>query len=368
MKTFGLARMRLFTVALCSALVLMRDGVVARGASAVALRFDPATAQVTSGQTITLALWVDNVEGLQRIELHLRYDPSALQVQDANLGRAGVQIQSGPIFCAICNPWNEAADGEIHFVAYRDPNTPFSGSNVAVYITFLVTATRPETYTLAFDRALTRLLDSQNQSIVVGRFVDANLVLLPSSLVLSGWLTRQGTSSDERSGVSAVLYPAAAGQTPLSWGRTCTEATGAFGVQTWGSPQSLPAGLLPSSGPPSSPPCTSCWIYVRFKFTGYLGMCEWHCAGSGIANIGWRELYGGDINGDGCINILDTVRIIADYGRSVGVPCYVPYAECPPGYTPPHTALPSDLNGDCQVNILDLSQAAGNFGLCGNCP
>lgn len=35
---------------------------------------------------------------------------------------------------------------------------------------------------------------------------------------------------------------------------------------------------------------------------------------------------------------------------------------------PPNAAPPCDVNGDCQVNILDLTQAAGNLGLCSNCP
>ena len=30
--------------------------------------------------------------------------------------------------------------------------------------------------------------------------------------------------------------------------------------------------------------------------------------------------------------------------------------------------LPYNIDGDCQVDILDLLQTAGNLGLCSNCP
>lgn len=357
-------------VALCLAPVLvMGVAVPVRGASTITLRLDPASEYVMSDEIITLALWVDGVDELDRVELHLDYDWTGLQVQDADPGRANVQIQLGPIFCADCAPWNEVAGGEIHLVAYRDPlDGPFSGSGIVAYITFLVTATAPDTYNVSFDQVATQLLDSGGHSIAVDHFTDSMLVLPPPLVTLTGWVTRDGWGSDERTVVNAVLYPATSPYEPLSWGRACTDEAGGFVLETLEGQQSPPTHILPAGSPPTSPTCTSRWAFIRLEFTNHLSKCDWECADGDVQDIGWRDLEGGDVDGDGCITISDIVRIIGDYGEVVGAPCYIQCTECPPHYPPPNVAPSCDLNSDCQVNVLDLAQAAGNFGLCSNCP
>ncbi len=356
---------------LCFALVVgVGTAVPAQSApTATTLRLYPTTAQVMSGETLTLALWMDDVEGLYRAELHLNYDWAGLEVQDADPDRASVQIAPGPIFCATCDPWNEALNGQIHFVAQRDPvDGPFSGSGIAAYITLLVTAIEPSTYTVSFDQTVTRLLDSEGHPITVTQFTDSVLVL-PSPLVtLTGWLTREGWGGDERSVVNAALYPAIPPYEPTSWGRACTDMEGYFTLEIVGSPQPPPSDILPLDNPPTSTTCTSRWAFVRLDFTNYLSECYWECADGDARDIGWHDLEGGDVNRDGCINILDIVRIVGEYGEMVEVPCYVPCTECPPDSPPPNVAPSHDINGDCRVNILDLAQAAGNFGLCSSCP
>ena len=361
--------LRTGVVALCLVFVTVGGAAApARGAPATGLRLEPATAQVTSGETIKLALWVDDVADLYRVELHLDYDVFGLQVQDADPLRASVQIEPGPIFCATCTPWNEAIDGNIHFVAQRDPGDgPFTGSSIAAYITLLVTATLPDSYAVSFDQAATRLLDSAGNPIAVHQFTDA-LLNLPPWATLTGWLTREGAGNDERSVVNAVLYPAAPPYEPSSWGRACTDAGGNFALEIGYNPEPPPADVLPAGSPPTSPSCTSRWAFLRLDFTNYLSECYWECADGDARVIDWHDLEGGDVNGDGCINILDMVQIIGDYGATVDQPCHVPCAACPPD-APSSNVTPScDINGDCQVNILDLTQAAGNFGLCSNCP
>lgn len=369
MTATSLCRILRSAVVTLGLLLLAAGGAVpARSAPATGLRLDPATAEAASGETVTLALWVDDVDDLHRVELHLDYDWPELEVQDADPGRVSVQIEPGPIFCAACTPWNEAIDGKIHFVAQRDLiSGPFSGSGIAATITLQVVATEPGTYTVSFDRAASRLLDSGGRPIAIDQFADAMLVPSPS-VTLTGWLTRQGLGSDERSVVNAVLYPASPPYEPSSWGRTCTDATGDFTLAISSTPQPPPADILPAGSPPSSPSCTSRWAFVRLDFTNYLSECYWECADEDVRDIGWHDLEGGDVNGDGCINILDIVQIIGDYGTTVPDPCYVPCDACPPD-DPSSTAAPAcDVNGDCQVNILDLTQTAGNFGLCSNCP
>jgi hypothetical protein len=358
------------TLSFCLALVsVIGVGVPARWVPTPALRLEPATAQVMSGETLTLALRVDDVENLYRVELHLDYDWTGLEVQDADPGRVSVQIEPGLIFCASCAPWNEVVNGRINFVAQRYPSdTPFSGSGVAAYVTLTVTATEPDTYTVRFDQAATRLFDSAGHLIAVGEFAGATFTLPPPLVTLTGWLTRDGRGGDERSVANAVLYPAVSPHEPISWGRACTDAVGDFRLWIADNPQLPPVGILPSDSPPTSPVCTSRWAFVRLEFTNYLSECYWECADGDVRDIGWHDLEGGDVNEDGCINILDIVCIVGDFGGTIEAPCYVPCAECPPDSAPPNVAPSYDVNGDCRVNILDLAQTAGNFGLCSNCP
>jgi hypothetical protein len=133
-------------------------------------------------------------------------------------------------------------------------------------------------------------------------------------------------------------------------------------------PELPPASILPADSPPTSPVCPSWWAFVRLDFTNYLSECYWECAGSDVRDIGWHDLEGGDVDGNGCVNILDIVGIVGQYGEAAETPCYIPCEACPPDSQSPHVAPARDINGDCQVNILDLAQAAGNFGLCSNCP
>ena len=299
----------------------------------------------------------------------MNYDWAGLEVQDADPSRVGVQIELGPLFDATCNPWNEAVDGTIHFIAYRNPSDgPFSGSGVAAYITFLVTATNPGTYSVLFDQAATQLLDDDGDAITVNQFLHSLLTLPPWMVTLTGWVTRDGWNGDDRTAVSAVLYPAVPAYEPYSWGRACTDAGGGFTLETSEGLLAPPADILPAGEPPASPTCTSRWAFVRHEFANHLSQCDWECADADAVDIGWRTLEGGDVDGNSCVNISDIVLIIDDYGDQVSAPCYIPNDECPPIYPPPNVAPPSDVNGDCQVNILDLTQAAGNFGLCSNCP
>jgi len=350
-------------IALCFAFIsAVGAAVPAQSAATTGLRLDPATARAASGETITLKLWV-NVENLCRAELHLDYD-AGLEVQDADPNRAGVQVRPGPVFDDDCIQWNEAAEGKIHFVAQRGPtDQPFSGSDVVASITVLVTAAEPGAYTISFDQGAT-LLDCEGTSIPVDQFTDATIILLPPKL--SGRTTREGWNHHERSSVIAGLYAAAPPYAPIWWGSACSNAAGNFTLEDWNAPPPPLALTLPVN--PPVPSCTSWAAFTRLGFTNYLSECYWKCADGDVLDIGWHDLEGGDVNGDGCINILDITRIVRDYDENVPSPCYVPYDHCPPADPPPNAAPSSDLNGDCRVDILDLSQAAGNFGLCSNCP
>lgn len=88
---------------------------------------------------------------------------------------------------------------------------------------------------------------------------------------------------------------------------------------------------------------------VRASYNGYLDVqkSSVYVVGATVS-IGTGTMRGGDTNHDNCVNILDIVSIVGEFGLS-GLP----------------TTDPQDVNDDGTVNILDLTVTAGNFGRCG---
>ncbi len=88
---------------------------------------------------------------------------------------------------------------------------------------------------------------------------------------------------------------------------------------------------------------------VRAAYPGYLNAQRnsVYVVGAEV-DIGSVSLVGGDVNGDNNINILDIVKIVNDYGTT--------------GHDP---SVAVDINDDGIVNIYDLTIAAGNFNRAG---
>lgn len=342
----------------------------AQGASTVILLLDPPQIEAANGDILTLAIRVEGVEDLHRVELRLSYDEAGLEVQDADPGRAGVQIEPGPLFEGNCAIQNEADQGTISFIAQRAPGTAsFSGEGLIASISVKVVTSQPAPYTISFDQAASSLLNDEGRPITVEQFTDAVLILPPSMIELIGLVTREGWDAHSRSGVSAVLYPAVPKADPLAEGHACTDISGNVALEIQTSSQPLTIDMLPDYDPPASVSCNSWWVFVQLDFTHYLSECYWECADDLILDIGRRELEGGDVNKDSTINILDIVHIIGSFGETVlGSDCCVPFTECPCPSPAAETSLSCDINGDCRVDILDLTQTAGNFGLYSNCP
>ncbi len=110
---------------------------------------------------------------------------------------------------------------------------------------------------------------------------------------------------------------------------------------------------------------------VRASYPGYLQAEKSgvYVSGSDVL-IGTTKLYGGDVNGDGAINILDIVAVIGNLGATVPIRSTV--AACTPfsggqgdATTVPPTDSAFDINDDGIVDISDLSIAAGNFSRTG---
>jgi len=360
-------RLRAVSVVGCLAFILISvRHVPVQGDSFPTIRFDPPTSYANAGDSLTLKIWVDQVSELNRLEMHVSYEPGTLRIQDTNPGRAGVQISAGDVFDQGSIQWNEAANGEIHFVAQRDfAAGTFTGSGVVTEIEFTVDTFGPATFAFSFDRNATRM-SSYNDVMEFTTFGDAHVIIPPLLPTITGRVTREGNNDHARSSGSVVIYPVSSPWTPISWGQSCTSGSGEL-VLAAHNQTAPPPDILPAGNPPSLPECSARWAFVRLDFPSFLSECYWKCAGGATVNLGRHDLEGGDIDRDGRINLVDIGDIIREYGESVPSPCHIPCNRCSSA-NPSSFTLSSDLNGDCRVDILDLSQAAGNFDLYSNCP
>ncbi|MGH9682711.1 MAG: cohesin domain-containing protein [Candidatus Acidiferrales bacterium] len=90
------------------------------GAAAAQLLFNPASATVKAGDTVTLGLSVANVKDLYSIPLMIHYNPAVIQVEDV---RNGGFLSGGTQEVAIVQRI-DAQRGEVIVSATRQPNTP----------------------------------------------------------------------------------------------------------------------------------------------------------------------------------------------------------------------------------------------------
>jgi LysM repeat protein len=129
----------------CAVLVVAMIGGLCGVSPAAAMqagtvvRIWSATQQVALGQSATVEIRVENVSGLAAADIELRFNPAILQVQDADSGRDGIQIQPGnfpaPDFVAM-----NTADNTTGIIRYAltqlPPHTPVSGSGLLATIVF----------------------------------------------------------------------------------------------------------------------------------------------------------------------------------------------------------------------------------------
>ncbi len=359
-------RRSLATLALLLALLAAAHPSTAAATTGATLRFDPTFAQARQGQTVRLEVWVDNAENLNRVEFTASYDPAQLEPLDAIPDQEGVQLEIGSIFADGYTPQNEAGEGLLQLVAARFPaDGPFAGQGMVAAITFQVLDTAsPGLYPVAFDPASVQLLDPDGNPVTLAGLTDGSVRVPPVATAIDGWITREGTSAYGRTAVTAFFYPGP-DQPPVNWARACTDEDGNFLLPVPEGEGYIPPDIAPPlTNPPEGP---YEWVFVRLEFPNHGSECYWEPLDDEVVHIGWHTLEGGDVNEDGCINIFDIVRIIGDFGETASTPCFVPFASCPASNPPGSLAPASDINGDCQVNIFDLTMAAENFGLCSNC-
>ena len=128
------------------------------------LRVSPSTLEVKVGKQTTVDVEAAQVSDLYGVEIHISFDPSVLEVVDADSTQEGVQIEPGtfpsPDF-VVRNAANNQG-GTIDYAATQlPPSKPSDGDGVVARITFL--AKRTATSQVHFDQFL--LADYKGNSI-----------------------------------------------------------------------------------------------------------------------------------------------------------------------------------------------------------
>ena len=130
-------------------LLLLLALTASAGGPAIA-RPDPLQSSVKVGQTFVVNMYAQDVVGLYAADIHLHFDPAILQVQDANTGAPGVQIQPLSTFFVpgfvikqkACNvvdasdPDCQVAGFAWYAAAQLNPTPPVTGSGPLAAITF----------------------------------------------------------------------------------------------------------------------------------------------------------------------------------------------------------------------------------------
>ncbi len=109
-----------------------------------AVRIVPAASTIVADQTVVLSVTVDAVTNLYAVEFVLEFDPTVVEVVDANTAVAGIQITPGGFLSPDTVVVNEAnnALGTINFALSQSaPSPPVSGSGTLATITFRGLAT-----------------------------------------------------------------------------------------------------------------------------------------------------------------------------------------------------------------------------------
>lgn len=127
--------------------------MLAVSARAATLSLSPSEGALTTGETTRVDILL-NTEGvsIDGVDIRfLKYDPAALEIQDANPSRAGIQISEGALMpVAPVNKANTAA-GQVEFSQITSGGSTFSNTSPQMLASVLIRPLTPGPATLVFD-------------------------------------------------------------------------------------------------------------------------------------------------------------------------------------------------------------------------
>jgi len=274
------------------------------------VRFEPSTQTVAVGQVFPADVRVENIGDLYGFETVIRFNPAIVEVQDADAATPGVQVSRGawlPPGAHIVANSADNATGLIQFAATLVAPAPaLNGSGSLVSISFRAKAAGSTP--LAFSSL--KLVNSSAVVIPVSR-TDGQVTVTTNQAVLNGQVLLEGRTNHSGTVVK------------LDGGPTVTTGSdGRYSFTTAGGSHTL-----------------------AFSHPAYLSATR---TASGIAGstvtVPTVTLLGGDVNGDGHIDILDLSAVGSQFGSTTPSPAT------------------ADVNGDGRVDIVDIVLVAKNFG------
>ena len=270
----------------------------------------PPTADLFIGQTTETQILLNNAHDFYGAEFFMSYDPSVVQVVDANPGLEGVQIALGELFPSGQNTIGinivDAEAGLISFaVARLAPLEPVDGDGELAVITWEAVGEGHS------DLSFTHLKLASPSGVELDATSQDGAISTTLAGELDGAVRMQGRL--EHSGAEVTLSPLGL--------QAITDIQGLFHFMAHGV------------------------LTVTARMYGYLdAQATVAVAPGGSVDLGPTTLYGGEVVQDGLIDILDLAYLGARF----------------------HTDdLSADINGDGAVDILDLVLAAANFMMSG---
>ena len=132
--------------------------------NAATITLSPSPATIVGCDTAQVQVVINDVVNLYGVDIRLAFDPAALEVVDANSGKAGIQVLSGGFLVTPFILFDTADNtaGTIRFVATQlNPTPPANGTGALVNILFRakLSGATPLTFTL------TQLSDPNGQAI-----------------------------------------------------------------------------------------------------------------------------------------------------------------------------------------------------------
>ncbi|MFQ6100008.1 MAG: LysM peptidoglycan-binding domain-containing protein [Anaerolineae bacterium] len=127
------------------------------------LRIEPSVVDLAVGETRLVQVWLDNVERLYSIELHVGFEPGYVHIEDADPDAEGIQIGKGVIPMPAQVTQNEA-DNDAGLIVYhvaQAPGTPVNGSGMVA--SFTIRAVAEGGSPLRFN--IVKLLDPEEQAL-----------------------------------------------------------------------------------------------------------------------------------------------------------------------------------------------------------
>ncbi len=116
---------------------LLLGWATAAAQSAATVSLAPAEPVLAAGETTTLTIQVAGASDLYGVELHLQYDPAVLQVLDADVNQAGVQLRPGDLLdpgagFTVANRADNEAGALDYAITLLAPAEAVSGDGVLV--------------------------------------------------------------------------------------------------------------------------------------------------------------------------------------------------------------------------------------------